>query len=199
MLPSPPRFRRFSVLIGLLLLTLGACGVDTEHQYVQSDDGRLSFRLPHEFTDVQAQPTGLEWIAALDADPDPSIGNLSVLTLEHPFVLAQLIDFEPERRDTISLRDLRTFAVPDRRDPLGDHDDLRVLAYEPFVDERGFEGHYMELEVDSDEGTFTEAQLIALDPTRSALHRVRVACSVSCWEGNAELAREILDSVQVRP
>lgn len=193
------KVRRGTIVLALTTLFLAACGLDTTHQYVQSDDGRLTFRLPHHFTDVEARATGLDWVAGLDADPEPELDHLTSMATDYPFVLAQVRQFDRQLHETISLRDLRTTAVPDGRDPQGGHDDIRVLRYEPFVDERGLEGHVMEIELDTDGGPVTEAQIVALDPARTVLFRVRVACTTTCWDEHGEAAWEILDSVEFQP
>ncbi|MGI9604506.1 MAG: hypothetical protein ACR2P0_00060 [Acidimicrobiales bacterium] len=195
--------RRFLLLFVFIATGLVACGVGAEHQYVQSDDGSLSFRLPHEFTDVDVETRGLDWIVGLDASPSPSNANLSVLAGDYPFILAQSVQLTQEQRSLVSQQQLRTLAIPvseggERRDPLGDFEDVRLIFHEPFVDDLGFEGHVLQLELDVEGRTASEVQVVALNPERWAYHRVRIACTVDCMAENENLVADILSSIQMR-
>ncbi|MGF1596315.1 MAG: hypothetical protein ACFCVK_05195 [Acidimicrobiales bacterium] len=94
--------RRLSMSLLVVLAALSACGLEQAHGYVQSSDGSLSFRRPAQWVDVGLEAVSTEWVAGIDASPSPSAGNLGVLVLDAPFVVAQVYPIDPEVRDTVT-------------------------------------------------------------------------------------------------
>ena len=103
------------------------------------------------------------------------------------------------QRDEISLEYLRTLALDDRRDPTaGDDPAIRLLFHDEIVDEHGFEGHHLRFEVDFPDGTAVTEHLAVLDPARTRVQHLRVACSSACFEVNTAQIDELFDSVRFR-
>lgn len=183
-----------------IVIVAAACSVSQQHGYVQSADGSLSFRHPPEWENVDLVPVTAEWIAGIDASSEPNRGNVTALVLKAPFVLAEVYPLEGSARDSISLQSLRELALNNGVDPTADDDPtLRLLFHNTIVDENGFEGHHMRFEVDVDGGTAIEEQLAVFDVERRRVHRVRVACSIDCFEANDNDIDDLFDSIRLRP
>ncbi|MDH3682030.1 MAG: hypothetical protein OEV40_19000 [Acidimicrobiia bacterium] len=181
-------------------ILLAACGLEQSHGYVQSNDGSLSFRHPAEWQDVDLQPVGLEWIAGIDGSATPDADNINAPLVESPFVVAQVYQLEADVRDSASLRSLRLLSLAERPDPAEVEDPaLRLVFDDIVVDENGFEGHHLRLEIDSDDGTSVEEHFAVFDPDRSRVHRVWITCSLACFMANAEAIDDVFGSVSLRP
>lgn len=181
------------------VLLTSACGrLELQNGYASSPDGTLSFRYPSEWTDVGLSPTSTEWVTGIDADDQPTADHLGTFVLDRPFVVAQVFDLDPQDRDRVSLGDLRTLSLTDRRDPAkGDDPSIRLIFHDPYLDDRGFEGQILRFEVDMPEGTAIEEQFAAFDPERQRIHRVRVACSASCFQAYSDDIESLFDSVHL--
>jgi hypothetical protein len=183
-----------------LTAPVAACGLEPRHGYIQSPDGSLSFRHPREWTQVELAPVSVEWVTGVDAAHQPSVDNINTFVLDHPFVVAQVYPLDQSVRDGATLGSLRLLALPDRRDPAASDDPtIRLQFHETVVDEHGFEGHHLRLEVDLDDGTAVEEQFAVFDPQRTRIHRVRVACSASCFDANVEEIEALFRSLMLRP
>ncbi|MEM7273542.1 MAG: hypothetical protein AAF547_10715 [Actinomycetota bacterium] len=193
-----------SRLIRLLLPTvlgamiIGGCSFEQEFGYVQSADGTLSFRYPADWTDVQLDPVASEWVAGIDGAAVPSADNAETLVLDNPFVVAQVLALEPQLRDQATLGQLRQLALTDQRDPLTDDPTIRVRFHQTLVDEVGFEGHHIRFELDLEGQTIVEEHLAVFDPERTTVQRVRVACSMTCFDENTDSIEEIFRSIAFR-
>jgi len=188
------------VAIGLVIVLGVALSGRLERQngYVSSPNGELSFRYPKSWTDVSLTPLSTEWVTGVDASEVPSADHLGTFVLDRPFVVAQVIELAASDRDRMSVSSLRSMALNDRRDPTaGDDPTIRLIFHDPFLDNRGFEGQILRFEVDMPEGTAVEQQFAAFDPGRQRIHRVRVACSASCFEAYNEDIESLFDSVQL--
>jgi hypothetical protein len=191
-----------SIVLGFTVLAavVPACSFEQRHGYVQSADQSLSFRHPVGWQPVDLDPISSEWVVGIDASSQPSEANLSEFLLESPFVVAQVYPLEETTRDTVTLESLRLLALADRRDPLaGDDPSIRLVFHEAFVDEHGFEGHHMRFEVDLEAGTAVEEQLAVFDPQRYRIQRVRVACSISCFDAHVADIDALFESVRLQP
>lgn len=196
--------KRLSGFFGLWAIcgmAAAGCSLSTQHGYVQSEDGSLSFRYPPEWNDLAVDPVTTEWVAGVDASDQPSLDNLNELTATDPVVLAAVYRLEPRSRDTITLSSLRRLALPTGEDPTEDPDDkVRVLFHNTIVDGNGFEGHHIRFEIDLPEGgTATTEQLAVLDAGRDRVHQVRVNCVTSCFADNAPDIDELFESIRLRP
>jgi hypothetical protein len=198
------RFRRrigrsAALTFTVLTTVVAGCSLEQEHGYVQSSDQSLSFRHPADWQPVDLDPVAAEWVVGVDASADPSEANLDEFVLDAPFVVAQVYPLDASVRDTVSQQSLRQIALTDGRDPLaGDDPSIRLVFHDSFIDGRGFEGHHMRFEVDLDSGTAVEEQLAVLDPERTRVQRVRVACSLTCFDANTAEIEEIFDSIRLR-
>ena len=191
--------RSLGAFATVLALTSG-CGLEQQHGYVQSDDGSLSFRHPIEWSEVEVEPASTEWVAAIDGSDRPSEENLDTFLLDQPFVVAQVYPLDQDSRDGATLSALRLLALADRRDPAaGDDPRIRLRFHDNVVDDQGFEGHHIRFEVDLDKGTAIEEQFAVFDPERTRIHQVRVACSLACFEANADYIDELFESLRLRP
>lgn len=181
-------------------LGLASCGLEPAHGYVQSADGSLSFRHPAGWEDVDLDSSSIEWVVGIDASSRPSGANLSTFVLDDPFVVAQVLPLDSSSRDTATVASLRRLALNDRRDPLaGDDPSIRLRFHDVFVDDNGFEGHHMRFEVDLEDGTAVEEQIAVFDPTRTRIERVRVACTIECFDAHLGDIDALFDSVRLRP
>lgn len=188
------------VAVGLIVaLGVALSGrLERQNGYVSSPNGELSFRHPKSWTGVSLTPLSTEWVTGVDASDSPSADHLGTFVLDRPFVVAQVIDLAASDHDQMSVSSLRSMALNDRRDPTaGDDPTIRLIFHDPFLDERGFEGQILRFEVDMPEGTAVEQQFAAFDPERQRIHRVRVACSASCFEAYTEDIESLFDSVQL--
>ena len=192
-----PRRSALSALAVVALLA-AACGLEQSHGYVQSDDGSLSLRHPRGWSEVEVAPSGLEWLAAVDAADEPSGQHQTDFVQDAPFLLAQVVPLGAEFRAEVSLATLRTLALQDRRDPAAEQPGIRVLFHDEIVDDRGFEGHHIRFEVDLDDGTAVAEHMAVFDPTRTRIQRVRVACSTACFAANQEAIDDVFASVRFR-
>jgi hypothetical protein len=175
-----------------------ACGLKVENSYVQSPDGTLSFRHPLAWTHVAVEPNSTEWVTGVDASDQASPDHLKTFVLDHPFVVAQVFDLNKTGRDTVTLKDLRSMALPDGRDPTtGADPGIRLIFNESYLDPVGFEGQHIRFEVDLPEGTAVEEHLATFDPDRKQLQRVRVACSLSCFDANRSDIESLFNSVRL--
>jgi hypothetical protein len=199
------RFRRWAgrsaaLTFTVLIPVVAACSIEQDHGYVQSADQSLSFRHPADWEAVDVDPISAEWVVGIDASAQPTEDNQAQFVLDSPFVLAQVYPLEATARDTISLASLRLLALTDQRDPLsGDDPSIRLLFHESFIDGSGFEGHHMRFEVDVEDGTAVHEQLAVFDPARTRIQRIRVACSVACFDANSSEIEALFDSVRLRP
>ncbi len=199
------RLRRPGVLFGptivaALALLASGCALHTEHGYVTSPDGSLSFRHPREWAQVKLEPLSTEWVTGVDAADQADPAHVGTFVLDRPFVVAQEYKLSATSHDKVALSALRTLALPDRRDPTaGDDPAIRLLAADPFLDQRGFEGQTLRFEVDLPEGTAVAQQLAVLDPARKRVQRVRVACSQACFDANREAIDALFASVRLSP
>ncbi|MEZ5406443.1 MAG: hypothetical protein R2761_00355 [Acidimicrobiales bacterium] len=185
------------VLVGVLTVAL-AGRLERQNGYVSSPNGELSFRYPKSWADVSLTPLSTEWVTGVDASDSPSSDHLATFVLDRPFVVAQVIDLAAADHDRMSVSSLRSMALNDRRDPTaGDDPTIRLIFHDPFLDDRGFEGQILRFEVDMPEGTAVEQQFAAFDPGRQRIHRVRVACSASCFEAYDKDIESLFDSVQL--
>lgn len=196
--------RRTQRTLARLLVAAGlvgaACSVSQQHGYVQSSDGSLSFRHPVEWADVELLPVTAEWIAGIDGAQAPSADNASELVLDEPFVLAEVYPLESTSRDSITLRSLRQLALVSGEDPASGADpNVRLRFNHEISDEHGFEGHHMRFEIDVEGGTAVEEQLAVFDAQRRRVHRVRVVCSIACFETNGVVIGDIFESIRLRP
>ena len=135
-------------------------------------------------------------MAAIDGSDRPSEENLDTFLLDQPFVVAQVYPLDQDSRDGATLSALRLLALADRRDPAaGDDPRIRLRFHDNVVDDQGFEGHHIRFEVDLDKGTAIEEQFAVFDPERTRIHQVRVACSLACFEANADYIDELFESL----
>lgn len=193
-------------LLGTTLLTvlawtgigLAACGLEPSHGYVQSADGSLSFRHPRHWSEVDLDPTGLEWVVAIDGSAAPTPDRFADLVRDAPLLLAQVLPLEVELKERASLASLRTLALGDQRDPTEDDPAFRVLFHDEIVDEHGFEGHHLRFEVDLETGTAVAEHLAVFDPDRNRVEHVRVICSQACFEANQASIEDVFASVRFR-
>lgn len=189
-----------AITFSVLVVLAPACSFKQQYGYVQSGDQSLSFRHPVEWVPVDVDPTSSEWVAGVDASAQPAEGNQNEFILDAPFVLAQVYPLEAATRDSATLAALRSLGLTNQRDPLaGEDPSVRVVFHEPFNDPNGFEGHHMRLEVDLEDGTAVHEQIAVFDPERTRIQRVRVACSLDCFEGHASEIDALFDSVRLRP
>lgn len=189
-----------STLVAALALFASGCGLHTEHGYVSSPSGSLSFRHPREWGQVKLAPLSTEWVTGVDAAEQPDPAHLDSFVLEHPFVVAQEYKLSTTSHDKVALNTLRTLALPDRRDPTtGDDPGIRLLSADPYLNAKGFEGQVLRFEVDFPEGTAVEQQLAVLDPARKRVQRVRVACSQECFDANRGAIDALFASVRLKP
>ncbi len=189
------------VAIGLVIVLAASVSGRLERQsgYVSSPNGELSFRYPRSWTDVELTPLSTEWVTGVDASQSPTADHLGTFVLDRPFVVAQVIDLAAADHDQMSVSSLRSMALTDRRDPTaGDDPTIRLIFHDPFVDSEGFEGQILRFEVDMPGGTAVQQQFAAFDPERQRIHRVRVACSATCFEAYNEDIESLFDSVQLR-
>jgi hypothetical protein len=189
-----------AVVVGVAMgaALVAGCGLEPANGYLQSPDGSLSLRHPREWTEVEVVPLGLEWLAAVDGASTPSGEHQRDFVQDAPFLLAQVVPLNSEFRADASLAQLRTFALPDQRDPAAEPDGVRVLFHDEIVDERGFEGHHIRFEVRSESGTAIAEHLAVYDPGRTRIQRIRVACSVACFEANTAAIEDVFASVRFR-
>lgn len=188
------------VAIGLVVvLAVSAFGrLERRNGYVSSPNGELTFRYPSSWSDVELSPLSTEWVTGVDASDDPTADHLGTFVLDRPFVVAQVIDLAAADHDQMSVSTLRSMALNDRRDPTaGDDPTIRLIFHDPFLDSRGFEGQILRFEVDMPEGTAVEQQFAAFDPERQRIHRVRVACSATCFEAYDKDIESLFDSVHL--
>lgn len=186
--------------IGLvILLAVSVSGrLERQNGYVSSPDGELTFRYPTSWTGVDLTPLSTEWVTGVDASETPTADHLGTFVLDRPFVVAQVIDLAAADHDQMTISSLRSMALNDKRDPTaGDDPTIRLIFHDPFLDDRGFEGHILRFEVDMPEGTAVEEQFAAFDPERQRIHRVRVACSATCFEAYTEDIESLFDSVHL--
>lgn len=177
------------------------CGLSTQHGYVQSDDGSLSFRHPGEWTNVPQESVGTEWITGIDASAEPSDANLRELTGPDPVVIASVYQLDQQSRDTTNLSALRRLALPDGRDPtLIDDGSVEMVFNRAFLDDNGFEGHHLRFEIELEDGEVSTAEsLIVFDSDRTSVQQLRVVCSSTCFADNNEVIEELFDSVRLKP
>lgn len=188
------------VAIGLVaVLAVSLSGrLERQNGYVSSPDGELTFRYPRSWTGVELTPLSTEWVTGVDAADSPTADHLGTFVLDRPFVVAQVIDLGASGHDEMSVASLRSMALNDRRDPTaGDDPTIRLIFHDPFLDDRGFEGQILRFEVDMADGTAVEQQFAAFDPDRQRIHRVRVACSATCFEAYNEDIESLFDSVHL--
>jgi hypothetical protein len=191
--------RRSVAVLATVVALASGCGLEQQHGYVQSDDGSLSFRYPVEWSEVELDPVASEWVTGIDASSQPSDGNRNTFQLDQPFVVAQVYPLDEAYRDGTTLASLRLLALADQRDPAaGDDPSIRVRFHNQIVDEEGFEGHHIRFEIDVGDGTAVEEQIAVFDPARTRIHRVRVACSLDCFEANTDHIDEVFDSLRLR-
>lgn len=192
--------RRSIGSIAVITVLMSACSFEQSHGYVQSTDGSLSFRHPAEWADVDLQPVGLEWIAGIDGSPQPDADNINAPMVESPFVVAQVYRLEADVRDAASLRSLRMLSFADRPDPAEvDDASIRIVFDDVIVDEHGFEGHHLRLEIDSEDGTSVEEHFAVFDPDRNRVHRLWVTCSLTCFQSHVDAIEDVFGSVSLRP
>lgn len=188
--------RRSLGCIAALSILVAACSVEQRHGYAQSSDGSLSFRYPAEWTDVGLEPTGLDWVAAIDASSDPSLDHVDAGALDDPVIQARVWTLQPEIRDDINLDVVRSLAIGEGEiDPAT----ARIVIDERIVDDQGFEGHHTKYEHETDGGTVVEEHLVLLGPARGTVHRISIACSLTCFEVYGDDIDEVFDSVRLRP
>lgn len=182
------------------LVALAACGTELDNGYVESPDGRLSFRHPIAWQDVGLESSGAEWVAGVDASTDPSKGNSTRFLLDQPFVVAEVYPLTAELRDVVSLRSLLKLALGDHSEVLaGNAEAVRILSDEEYLDDQGFQGHLIRFEIDVDGGTAVEEHFAVFDPERRHVQRIRVACSASCFKTNSDDIESLFDSVRLQP
>jgi hypothetical protein len=182
------------------LMVLAGCSTQIENGYVESPDGRLSFRHPIAWQDVGLESSGSEWVAGVDASTDPSTGNRTRFLLEEPFVVAEVYPLTAELRDVVSLSSLVRLAMADHSEVLdADESAVRILSDEDYLDDQGFQGHLIRFEIDVEGGTAVEEHFAVFDPERRHVQRIRVACSAACFESNSDDIESLFDSVRLRP
>ncbi|MEM9566129.1 MAG: hypothetical protein AAGA93_26145 [Actinomycetota bacterium] len=193
------RRQNVSWLVAVVAMLAAGCGIEQSHSYIQSNDGSLSFRHPPDWAEVDVQALGLEWVTGIDASGSPSGEHATTFVQAQPFVVAQVLPLDQERHDQASRSVLRTLAIADGRDPIaGDDPTIRILFYEDVLDDRGFEGHHVRFEIDIDGDTAIAEHLAVLDPDRTRIQRLRVACTTVCFEANSAAIEDIFDSVRFR-
>ncbi len=189
-----------AIVSALVAPLVSGCSLEPQNGYVESADGSLSFRYPAQWHDVEIAPVKTEWVVAVDAADQPAKEHLAAFVVDDPFVVAQVYGLTTADRDIASLRSLRKMALTDGRDPTDAGDPtIRLLFHDAYLDDNGFEGHHLRFEVDLPNGTAVEEQFAAYDLDRKQIHRVRVACSLSCFEANSGAIEELFDSVRLSP
>lgn len=177
---------------------LTACGLEQSHGYVQSADGSLSFRHPREWSEVDVDPTGFEWLVAIDGSAAPNTERFQDPVQDDPTLVAEVVPLEKAQRAQLSLASLRRLALPDRRDPTADDPAIRVLFHDEVVDDQGFEGHHIRFEIDLDNGTAVTEHLAVFDPGRERVEHLRVTCSDACFAANKASIEDVFESVRFR-
>lgn len=193
---SSPRWISFILSLALIGTS---CGLERSNSYAQSSDGSLSFRYPVNWTEVEVEPVATEWVVGIDASSVPSAENQNAASPKDPFVMAQVLELEPEFRQTASIETLRTLSLTDRRDPLSIQDGtIEMLFHESYLDERGFEGHHMRFAYQTLEGRSVTEHFAVFDPGRISVQRVWINCTAACFDTHMSSIEDVFESVRLR-
>jgi hypothetical protein len=200
-----------ALLIGLLLTSCESSGF----QYVKSEEVNAVFKVPHdwriysedEFFETTAaglsplqrsRLSGLQWTAAFDSSPDPSVDNVLARNATYPSGMAQARVIQEDERDTYSLRSMRNESF-----------DLDVLSeLEGFVDpisrevialEDGYHGLKQVVTIRNGLGGFyTFSQTSVVDPLTTISYTFVVGCEANCYERNQDVINEVVESWTVK-
>lgn len=186
--------------LGVAAAALGVAGcVDPTYGYLSEPDAGFALRYPEDWDEVAVDPTGVEWIRAVDAAEPPSSAHLDTFAVDAPFLVAQVLPLGTDDADTYTVSQLRQLAHPERLDPTAVTDgSVRVDVDERVVTDDGFEGHHLRFDLDLDGGeTVTVEHFAALAPDRDTVYRVRVACREACFDRSATDIGEVFDSIDL--
>jgi len=219
---TTPRARgvfRVPALLLVAVLALTACR-GSGFDYIGSPDRKAYFKVPLEwkkFTkhdllaasgqDVSDATTQtLPWLVAYDASPQPAADHVLALqaAVKHPVVLAQTVALDFASRDQISLATIRNQIYP--VDELVNNDGAEIRDYEELALEGGYRGIRIEYDVITQGTSMVTAgnqvirvhQVGIIDHASENLYLFAVRCEAHCYEENAKLIDQIVESWQVK-
>jgi hypothetical protein len=201
------------------------------YEYVRSTEQRTAFRVPTAWTVFEEStvsgvdstadtPDNLEWLVGIDADPEPSVGNVypSSFGTDFPQGIAAVVTLTGESRDVTSLQALRNLLVPidQIRDEVGT-DAVRLLEYDDRLVRDGYRGLHMVVQVQeaalSGSGQTEEAggagfladtyvqmnQILLVDDTTQHAYILALLCSADCYARHRGDIHSAIDSWTVLP
>jgi hypothetical protein len=197
-----------AVLAAAVIAT--ACG-GSGYQYVSNRAAGTYFKVPDDWELFEVpvdRPDALipdrPWQVVFDASPEPSVDHVGDFT-DYPVGFARVVSYTSESdRSAASLGSLRAMAIGGQGDPLAlirDGDDrLELVDYEDVVDDDGYHGNRIILNIKQQDGRFaTVAQIAMLDPATTKLYQLHVACSSACFDRYRTEIDRLLDSWTIEP
>ena len=217
-----PWFRRaVPVLVALTAVAplLAACA-GSGYRYVENGDEGAYFKVPDgwelyevDFHDTlptdRPLPDGAElvegpWRVVFDSAPDPSVNHIDELQPEHVVGQAEIGAIRTDRRDTLTLADLRSLVLGGEADPIDLYEqgstDLELVDYEEIATADGLRGNRIVVNVRLQGDDFVTIDQVALvDAATETFYRFLVKCDAACYRDHRDQIDTIVDSWTVEP
>jgi hypothetical protein len=195
----------------VVALFLAGCGSDA--QYLANEDHEIFVKLTDEWTvlvveaadesaaDPEADPDALPWQRVFDRSSEPQLGHFTAAVPTEPVGLIAAVEPSAGARDSLSLSDLRSFAVGG--DPLELAEQgtmsLQMLGNVQDYDVNGNHGNRVRFSFVPQEGgpEVVVDQVAVTDPGRTRIYVIQVKCEAECFREHLGEIDEIISSFHI--